>query len=162
MQKEKNGRENCMEIRQKNHSGCFTLRAAALILRDGCVLLAKNDRYDCFYTIGGGVCQNESSAEAVLRECREETGCSFEIDRLAFVQERFYTADQVPHHEVTFFYLMKDGGFAFENGMPTDQSGEHLYWIPVEKMENRRVVPAFLCTALKNLPIGTVHILSRE
>lgn len=151
-----------MEIRQKNDSGCFTLRAAALILRDGCALLAKSDRFDCFYTIGGGVRQNEASAEAAIRECREETGCSFEIDRLVFVQERFYTADRLPRHEVTFFYLMKDGGFAIENGMPTDQSGEHLYWIPVEEMENRRVVPAFLCTALKNLPIGTVHILSRE
>ncbi len=151
-----------MEIRQNNDSGCFTLRAAALILRDGCVLLVKSDRYDCFYTIGGGVRQNEVSADAVLRECREETGCSFEIDRLAFVQERFYTADKRLHHEVTFFYLMKDSGFTIENGMITDQSGEHLYWIPVEELDSRKIVPAFLRTALKELPMETVHIISRE
>lgn len=151
-----------MEIRQNNDSGCFTLRAAALILRDGCVLLVKSDGYDCFYTIGGGVRQNEASADAAIRECREETGCSFEIDQLVFVQERFYTADRLTRHEVTFFYLMKDGGFAIENGMTTDQSGEHLYWIPVEELENRTVVPGFLCTALKELPMETVHIISRE
>lgn len=151
-----------MEIRWKNDDGCFSMRAAALILRDGCVLLAKSGRHDCFYTIGGGVCQNEASTDAVLRECREETGCSFAIDRLVFVQERFYTAQGLPRHEVVFFYLMKDNGVALENGTGTDQSGEQLHWIPVEELETVNIVPGFLRTALKNLPAETVHLVSYE
>lgn len=151
-----------MEIRWKNDDGYFSMRAAALIIRDGCALLAQSRKHDCYYTIGGGVCQNESSADAILRECREETGCTFEIERLVFVQERFYTAQGLPRQEVAFFYLMKDNGVALESGTGTDQTDEQLCWIPLDRLETVRVVPGFLRTALKNLPAEPVHLVSYE
>lgn len=61
-----------MDVGYKNTNGNFSLRAAALIIVDGCLLLAKNDKYDCFYTVGGGIQQNETSDNAVIRECYEE------------------------------------------------------------------------------------------
>lgn len=151
-----------MEIRWKNDEGGFTMRAAALVLRNGHALFAKSDGHDCYYTIGGGVCQNEDSEAAVLRECFEETGCRLTVERLVFVQERFYTAQQLPRHEVTFYYLMKDSACLPGNGMATDRSDEHLFWLPVEKLGSMNVVPAFLRTALQNLPTETLHIISRE
>lgn len=96
-----------MDIGYKSEKGNFSLRAAAIIIENNCLLLAKSDKYDCFYTVGGGIQQNETSDNAVLRECYEETGYHFEIDRMVFVQERFYTMNNVQHHEVVFFYLMK-------------------------------------------------------
>ena len=95
-----------MDARIKNGNGNFSLRAAALIIENGQILLAKSNMHDCFYTVGGGINQNEASDKAILRECYEETGYYFEIDRLVFVQERFYTLENMPHHEVTFFYLI--------------------------------------------------------
>lgn len=55
-----------------------------------CALLIKSACHNCFYTVGGGIQENETSESAVVRECYEETGYPFEIDRLAFIEERFY------------------------------------------------------------------------
>ncbi|MBE6846327.1 MAG: hypothetical protein E7508_11685 [Ruminococcus sp.] len=63
-----------MDVGYKNSDGSFSLRSAALIIKDNKLLVAKNDNYDCFYTLGGGVNLNEASTEAVIGECREETG----------------------------------------------------------------------------------------
>lgn len=151
-----------MDVGYKHEKGNFSLRAAALVIENDCLLLAKNDNYDCFYTVGGGIRQNETSDNAVLRECYEETGYHFEIDRLVFVQERIYKIESVYHHEVVFFYLMKKMNFELHNGINTDQKNEHLHWIPVEKLETINIAPAFLSTAVKSIPIEVVHIISYE
>lgn len=83
-----------MDVGYQNPSGNFSLRAAALIIHDGKLLLAKSDDYDCYYTVGGGIQQNETSSNAVIRECYEETGFHYEIDRLVFIQERFFTLEK--------------------------------------------------------------------
>lgn len=83
-----------MDIGFTNQNGIFSLRAAALIIHDNKLLLAKSDNHDCYYTVGGGIHQNKSSHEAVIRECLEETGKLFEIDKLVFIQERFFSLEK--------------------------------------------------------------------
>ena len=151
-----------MDIKCNNENGCFSLRAAALIIDGGRILFAKSDQYDCYYTIGGGVSQNEATADAVLRECYEETGYRFEIDRLVYVQERFYSVEHVPHHEVTFFYLMKKNQHDIPDGRTTDQNNEHLYWIPIAEVAAANIVPAFLRQGVQNLPAEITHVVSYE
>lgn len=96
-----------MDIGMNTANGGFSLRAAALIIHDDQLLVIKHDDFDCFYTIGGGVNVNETSVDAVIREVREETGYLLSVDRLAYIQERFYKSSNTHHHEVVFFYLMK-------------------------------------------------------
>ena len=151
-----------MDARYTNSEGNFSLRSAALVIERDRVLLAKSDVHDCFYTMGGCIEQNEASNNAVLRECLEETGYHFEIDRLVFVQERFYTAENMPHHEITFFYLMKKNNFELHSGVHTDQNNEHLYWIPIEELETMNIAPAFLRKELKCIPTKVTHIISYE
>lgn len=151
-----------MDIECRNAAGHFSLRAAALIFRGDRLLLAKSDRHDCFYTVGSGIRQGETSGQAVIRECLEETGHRFEVDRLVFVQERFYRAEGADHHEIVFFYLMKDTGFDIRGGTATDQQSEHLHWIPADDLAELNVVPAFLRTALRSLPDQPVHVISHE
>lgn len=151
-----------MDVGYKNKEGNFSLRAAALIIDDDRLLLAKNDKYDCFYTVGGGIQQNETSENAVLRECYEETGYHFEIDRLVFVQERIYKIESACHHEVVFFYLMKKMNAGLHNGMNTDRKSEHLHWMPIEELETINIAPAFLSTAVKSIPKEVTHIISYE
>ena len=55
--------------------------------------MAKNDVDDYYYSIGGVVHMGETSKQAVLREVREETGISYEIDRLAIVNESMFHGD---------------------------------------------------------------------
>lgn len=151
-----------MDVGYRKPSGNFSLRAAALIIHDDKLLLAKSNDYDCYYTVGGGIHQNESSEDAVLRECYEETGVFFAIERLVFIQERFFSLENIDYHEVVFFYLMKDISFELHDGINTDQKNEHLYWMPISELEGVNLVPAFLKTAVKSIPNEIVHILSYE
>jgi len=49
-------------------------RAAALIVKDNKLLVAKNAQHPLYYTIGGAVEINETSQEAAIREVYEELG----------------------------------------------------------------------------------------
>lgn len=151
-----------MDISFQTSNGRFSLRSAALIIDKNRLLVAKSDRFDCYYTVGGGISENETSEQAVIREVLEETGYQIEIERLVFIQERFYKVKENNHHEVVFFYLMKNANVGIENGVCTDQTNEHLHWIKIEDLEKVNLVPAFLKTALKCVPNEITHIISYE
>ncbi|MCM1375150.1 MAG: NUDIX domain-containing protein [Muribaculum sp.] len=89
-----------MDIEYETPNMKFSLRSAALIFKNTHVLLLKSDCHHCFYTVGGGIRENETSESAVIRECYEETGYHFEIDRLVFIEERFFSVDNANHREI--------------------------------------------------------------
>ena len=151
-----------MDITIKRPDSNFSLRTAALIIDNNRLLAVKHDDFDGYYTVGGRVHLGESTAEAAVREAFEETCHHFEIDRLLFVNEGFFTHEARTHHEVCFFYLMKPNGAAITGGERTDQAREHLVWLPIDELPNLPLVPHFLRTALQTLPDAPVHLISRE
>ncbi|MEE0266131.1 MAG: NUDIX domain-containing protein [Acutalibacteraceae bacterium] len=160
-----------MDVGFINKSGQFRLRACAVIIEDGCVLMAKNDRDDYYYSVGGGVKQNEASTYAVLREVLEEAGLSYEIDRLLCVHENFFTSDNgengtaLPFHEFAMYYLMKPKGFKPEITAESYSSGniaEHMHWLPIDKYSEYKAYPEFFADMLKNLPDSVQHIITYE
>lgn len=150
-----------MDITLNRPQGIFTLRTAALIIRNNCLLAVKHDDFAGYYTVGGRVHLGESTAEAVLREVREETGQSLEIDRLLFINEGFFTYEGKSRHEVCFCYLMKSEAVDIPNGQMTDQTKERLVWLPIADLPRLPLVPEFLRTALQQLPQQPVHFISR-
>ena len=142
----------------------FSYRVVALIIKDNKLLAAKHVDHDCYYTVGGRVRLYETSLEAVVREAFEETGCIFEIDRLAFVQERFNKYYGKNHHEIVFFYLMKGiENISIKDGAFTDQQEkETLHWLPIEELTQIDIVPEFLKTSLLAIGESIVHIISKE
>jgi len=107
---------------------------------------------------------HESSEAAVLREAFEETGVTFEIDRLAYVQERFFKLSGEYFHEITFFYLLKSvsGAGILENRFTDQPEIETLHWLPLESLSEFDIVPEFLKTAF-DTPFESVrHIISKE
>lgn len=151
-----------MDIGMNTTNGDFSLRAAALIINNNQLLVIKHDNFDCFYTIGGRVNINETSTDAVIREVREETGYLLSVDRLVYIQERFYNINNTHHHEVVFFYLMKSADVRIENESCTDHQEEKLYWIHIDELQNINLVPAFLQIALTNIHKEIIHIVSTE
>lgn len=86
-------------MKQKKKTDCgftngdnwFRYRVGAIIIEDGCVLVAGNDKENYYYSVGG-VHMNEKAEDAVLREVMEETGVAYQIDRLASFMRIFGTA----------------------------------------------------------------------
>ena len=148
----------------KTNQGCFTYRVAAIIIKDNKLLMAKHEDYPCYYTVGGKVRINETSEEAVIREAYEETGIGFQIDRLSFIQERFFEIGGEHHHEIVFYFLMKEKtniDLSCKNF--TDQGPkESLHWLPIESLDKTYIIPELFKTKLLDNIIGIEHIVSKE
>ena len=56
----------------------FRLRAGAIVVEDGCVLMVGNERDNYLYSVGGGIHLGETAQQAVVREVFEETGVKYQ------------------------------------------------------------------------------------
>ncbi len=151
-----------------DREGWFRLRAAAIIISNGQVLMAHNGPEPYYYSVGGAIAQNESSEEAVLREVIEETGVPYEIDRLAFILENFFImpvgGEPKNCHEISFYYLMKPResmeirceSFGFHD------EKEEMVWLPLDELADKHLYPIFFKEYLQAIPHGVTHIIERE
>lgn len=150
-----------------NNSKCwFRYRACAIIIENGCVLMAKNDTDTYYYSVGGAVKIGETTEQAVIREVYEETGEIYEIDRLAFVHENLFsdTIDfQVRQcHEIALYYLMKPKGVMTFDHCSVNMYGvkEEVHWLEIEEFSTYNAYPTFFATELKNISDGIKHIIT--
>lgn len=156
-----------MDCGFQNGDGWFRYRAAAIIIEDGCVLFAKNELDSYYYSIGGGVHLGEMAEDAVKREVLEETGVSYEIDRLAFIHENFFegsgTLDGLKCHEVAFYFLMKSRGTKELNSNSYSLGvREYMHWLPINKLTEYVAYPSFFADKLLNLKDTVEHIVTCE
>ena len=145
--------------------GILNIRAGAIIMKDGKLLLVGNDR-DYLYSVGGRLKFGETAEDAVVREVFEETGVRMEIDRLGFVHENYFYGDAPSNlnkliYEISFFFYMKvPSDFApISESFTEDNSKEHLVWVSLD--EDRKMYPEFFRTELKN-PTDTVKHFTKD
>ena len=146
----------------------FRYRAAAIIVEEGCVLFAKNEIDDYYYSIGGGVHMGETAEDAVKREVFEETGVHYEVDRLAVIHENFFdenmgTLKGMDCHEVSFYFLMKPRGSRKLNSDSYSQGvRENMHWIPIDELDKYKAFPTFMKEYLQSEHKGIEHIVTDE
>lgn len=146
----------------------FQLRVGAIIIEDGCILLAKCDSADYYYSVGGAVHVGETAQDAVRREVFEETGVHYEVDSLKFVQENFFEDDVVLKggkvHEVSLFFMMKPRGVREINRDSSVCGGgvEHMHWVKLDKLSGIRIYPRFFPEKLGGILRGVEHIVNDE
>ncbi|MBE6734636.1 MAG: NUDIX domain-containing protein [Ruminococcaceae bacterium] len=156
------------DLRLNLGSNRFQLRVGAIIMEGDSVLLATNSKADYYYSVGGAVKMGETAQEAVKREVFEETGISYEVDRLVFVHENFFRDEVVSKgttfHEVCFYFLMKPLGekrkIEKESFCVTGE--ETMHWVPVADLQTMKVFPVFFADKLGNLPETVEHIVISE
>ena len=147
------------DFRTKIGSTVFGVRATALIVKDNRLFVIEDE--DGCYTIGGAIQVNERTEDAVVREVREELGVKAQAGQLAFVVENRFEEDGVHYHNIEFHYLvdlLEDAPLT----MQEDEKTQPCEWIDLDKLEDIRLVPAFLKTALPDWNGQLRHIHLEE
>jgi ADP-ribose pyrophosphatase YjhB (NUDIX family) len=88
------------------HTGShrFHLRAGALVIDGGHVLLHRLEG-DTFWALPGGrVHAGEQGRETIVRELLEELGLAVQCQELACVGENFFEYEREPHHEIGLYF----------------------------------------------------------
>lgn len=147
------------------NEGVFNFRVAAIILHNSKVLMVYNRNIDQYYSVGGRCKLREDTKNAIIRECREETGIDFEIDRLGFIHESFFEENGRKYHEISFFYYMKpldDISLIGKNKVDLCEC-EDLAWVDVNELSGtERFYPEFFKTELNPECREIKHIITVE
>jgi len=144
----------------------FTVRAVAVFMDDGHVLLHRPGSENFWCLPGGRVRLGEKAADAVLREMGEELDEEIHVDGLQWVFESFLDSAKRRHHEVGFYFLTRfanrsryDKGITFQG--TDDGNIEVTYrWFPIDKIDEvPDLVPPALYGAFKSLPSTLRHVI---
>jgi len=155
-------------ITLRDETWMFQYRVAAIALRDGRVLLCRDNVNGYWYMPGGRVELAESSETSLAREMNEELKAAVQIERLVWVVENFWgpTSDHV--HEICLYYLVSFPESAIPSTTEeftleeSDGQKNTFRWWPFDELVSARVYPSFLRSALSDLPISVQHIIHRD
>jgi len=148
----------------------FQMRAAAIAIRNGRVLVQNIAGEQTTFLPGGRVEQGEATADTLVREIDEEFGQTVAVEDLVFVMESFYPSRSQQFHEISLYYRIAVGeGFPYHDSEICHRCFEgtaemEYRWVPVTEaaLDAARFHPAGLRTRLSDLPTATVHLVTRE
>jgi ADP-ribose pyrophosphatase YjhB (NUDIX family) len=119
--------------------GRFNFRAAAIIRREGYVLVTRTTAEGIWYLPGGRVEWGESTREAVERELVEELGVAGQVGELVLVFENFFIHENKRYHELAHYYAATlPPGFSFRSDGEVCHRGRdgttelEFKWLPVD------------------------------
>lgn len=148
-----------MDITFRMPAGVFNLRAAAVILHDGCILAMKDEHSPYYYLPGGRIGLNETAEHAVLREVAEELGVDARIDRALWLNQGFFNEDvtRQDFHEICLYFLVdvsrtdliaRGDCFLQREGRRTHR----FHWLPLHTLQDEYFYPLFLKERALQLP----------
>ncbi len=134
------------------------LSAKALVVRDGRLLLMRaRDRWGTYYLLpGGGQKNGETLADALRRECLEETGVLAEPLRPRYIRDyvgknhEFARWDKGFHQVEIMFVCRYEGKKRTARVPDLRQTG--AVWMPLARLEKIRLYPSVLKSLI--LPAG--------
>jgi ADP-ribose pyrophosphatase YjhB (NUDIX family) len=112
------------------------------VIRDGKILLTKREDFEIWCLPGGIVDDNESLAEAAVREIREETGAEVELTSLVGIYSRLGGIRD--EHAVVFQGTQTGGELKVQNGETIDVAYFPFDHLPEEILlgHKRRILDA--------------------
>lgn len=147
-----------------NHT-FFTLRTAAVIIKEEAILLHRAEGNDFWSLPGGRIEPMESSSDALTREMREELGVDINVLRLLWIMEYFYRENSQDNHEIGFYYLAQLPGknplLDFSGTYITQDGATQLMfrWHRLDALNSIELYPVFLKQTLLSLPQEPQHVV---
>lgn len=154
--------------------GRFRVRAAGIAIRDGRVLVSRALQPSSWKNsalVGGGVEPGESSADAVVREFREELGVAVAIGRLFYCVENFFRHEGDDWHEVGFYWEVRlppdavragRGAFRDFDALAGRVAENEWEWCPLDRLGEIDLLPSFLVEGLRDLPRTPRFLVHRD
>ncbi|MCB0704155.1 MAG: NUDIX domain-containing protein [Saprospiraceae bacterium] len=147
--------------------GKVRVSAKAIIIRDGKVLLTKNqDSEGIYYMLPGGGQENgERIDQALQRECLEEIGAHIQVKELGFVRDyiarNHQKTTEIPdqfHQIELIFYAELLPNEEPRPGTSMDNSQIGSAWLDLDKTNEVRIYPkelfSYICSdSIKPLPV---------
>ena len=149
---------------------CFNYRVAGVAMRDGQVLVCREDDDDYCMLPGGRVEMGESSPMALVREMAEELVMPVTVGRLLFTSESFYGREGDRYHELGFIYAIELPEHVRPGGqqpfLVREDEGHLLQfsWLPLEgpALTQARLLPPWLPERLRALSDAPEHVVFHE
>lgn len=149
---------------------CFNYRVAGAAIRDGHVLVCREDDDDYVMLPGGRVEMGESSDVALMREMAEELVMPVQLGPLLFTSESFYGREGDRYHELGFIYAMelpedvRPGGL--QPFLVREDEGHVLQfsWLALDgpALKQARLLPPWLPARLRSLSGVSEHVIFHE
>ena len=162
------------DVRQMVHfplgDRLFNYRVAGIALRQGHVLICREDDDDYVMLPGGRVEMGEPSTVALERELAEELQSPATIGRLAYTVENFFRHEGRTVHELGAYYLIElPVDYPFRSGgvvRETEDAGMRLQfeWIDLagDGLAERHLRPRFMIEKLRRIPPVAEHVIFHE
>lgn len=123
-------------------------KSVCIFRHQGKVLLAesfdpaKNEKY--LSPVGGGIDFGEKSADAAIREVKEELGTEAHQLKLLGVIENLFTFNGQEDHEIVFIYeaKFKDQSFYQKTTLPGIETNGHTFearWYALKNIDNDQI-----------------------
>jgi 8-oxo-dGTP pyrophosphatase MutT (NUDIX family) len=98
------------------------------------IVLVHRPRYDDWSFPKGKLLEGESMVEAAIREVREETGMTAEIEADLGDTKYMYVWDEIRIRKTVHFFLMRHTGGDVDD---RDDEMEEIRWFPLERAIKR-------------------------
>lgn len=139
--------------------------AKAIIIDNDKVLLNKcfDKNNGHYYSLpGGGQDKYESIYDAVIRECKEETGYNVIPERFCGICEEICDNEETREfysqyaHKLYHIYICKLANSEIDKPTSIDDMQEESQWIDIEELNNIRILPIALGENIYNMIKGTL------
>lgn len=159
------------DILFRTEQSIFSYRVGGILIRNDKVLLQKPENDDGYAVPGGHVSFGEISAEALVREFREEAHADIEVDRLVLVSEIFFPWDDRPCQQICLYYAVSlrdenqiplEGEFSFLNESGGAVTDLHFSWVPLSEISDLLIYPSDLKKYLLSMPAHIEYFVYRE
>ena len=124
-----------MEIRPR-------VRVAGILIKNNKILLIEHKKNDKKYWLipGGGVDWGESTADALIREYKEETNLDVTVDKFLFLSETI-APDKEKHVINLYFKVKKDENSKAEMILGDETNLNDLRFVSKEEIETIKIYP---------------------